>query len=817
MAARALGGYPVVIEGAAEDQAVRALLEENGLTAAWIGLTDRVEEGLYIWATGAPLDYTNWLPDEPNQFFETEDCVVYEIVSEDLAGWNDTRCSGEESDTFTQTVIEIPEPGNDVVFANLPQDNQVCLASEPFSATGYECSPVDGTGQSATATAVADVDGDGALDLLYTTRRQVNFVCLADGLGGYADCVAIMGEALDTIASTDLLVADFTLDGLPDVVFANDDDADGALNRACVNVSSPGEVAFECEDADPNVARRSFSVTAADFNGDGLLDVAFANEGINSVCFQGVDDCMDVDMGQTQKGRGAAAGDFDGNGTQDLVFTNYGETDRLCLNFGLGEDDDGWDCSDLNADTDLTFEVEAGDLDGDGDLDLALAINGSSEVCTNDGFAAFTCATIGASEDTSTRDVGISDLDNDGDRDLVFANYLAASEVCLQGEDGSFACTNLPSPADGTTGLAIAELGAATGAAPAETETIAEDIPSPGQTAQLPNGDLLVTSPETGDITRVTPDGTKSTYASGAGTPSGVAYSVDYTSVFTSDEAAGTITQRNTDTGVQINVFDGYDRPGAIAFIDVGQATDRLATLLVTERGSGQVSFLKQNFDRGALITGLTDPTGLTVTDAGQILVVDGTNVLEYNQDGTPAARRRAHDLISDLDRPTSIAVRENGEILVAVRNRVRSFAPDGEPRGTFANTPGVTNLTVLRGGQVLASQPREDRVLAIRAEGTPPVAVEDEVTAGAALAVSAVAPNPTTGRAQFEVAVEAPTEVRAVVYDALGREVAVAHDGPVAHSAEVSVDAAGLAPGVYVVRVTGAGAAEARTFTVVR
>ena len=94
----------------------------------------------------------------------------------------------------------------------------------------------------------------------------------------------------------------------------------------------------------------------------------------------------------------------------------------------------------------------------------------------------------------------------------------------------------------------------------------------------------------------------------------------------------------------------------------------------------------------------------------------------------------------------------------------------------------------------------------ATQTEGTP-----------AALAVSAVAPNPTASRAALAVTVGAPGEVRAAVYDALGREVAVLWDGPAAGRVALAVEAGALAPGVYVVRVTSPAGAASRTLTVVR
>ena len=95
-------------------------------------------------------------------------------------------------------------------------------------------------------------------------------------------------------------------------------------------------------------------------------------------------------------------------------------------------------------------------------------------------------------------------------------------------------------------------------------------------------------------------------------------------------------------------------------------------------------------------------------------------------------------------------------------------------------------------------------------------------VTAGedgaeAAFALSAARPNPASGRASMTLTLDRPQHVRAVLVDALGRTVAVLHDGEAAGVVSLAVDAGGLAPGVYVVRVPGAAATATRRITVAR
>ena len=59
----------------------------------WIGLTDRLVEGDFVWeSTGNSLDYANWNPGEPNgKIYSEEDCIHIELDSQDRR-WNDRNC-----------------------------------------------------------------------------------------------------------------------------------------------------------------------------------------------------------------------------------------------------------------------------------------------------------------------------------------------------------------------------------------------------------------------------------------------------------------------------------------------------------------------------------------------------------------------------------------------------------------------------------------------------------------------------------------------------------------------------------------------------
>jgi len=83
-----VNGHLVTITSADENVFVEGIVPDN--TIVWIGFTDEVTEGTFLWVTGEPVIYTNWNGGEPNDAGSGEDYA--EFLSEPaFAGspWND--------------------------------------------------------------------------------------------------------------------------------------------------------------------------------------------------------------------------------------------------------------------------------------------------------------------------------------------------------------------------------------------------------------------------------------------------------------------------------------------------------------------------------------------------------------------------------------------------------------------------------------------------------------------------------------------------------------------------------------------------------
>lgn len=80
-------------------------------------------------------------------------------------------------------------------------------------------------------------------------------------------------------------------------------------------------------------------------------------------------------------------------------------------------------------------------------------------------------------------------------------------------------------------------------------------------------------------------------------------------------------------------------------------------------------------------------------------------------------------------------------------------------------------------------------------------VSAEDRVQPSYGNVLGAPYPNPSRGMVTLPVEAEASVQARVSVYDLLGREVEVVHEGPLFGGTDLRFDASDLAPGVYLVR----------------
>ena len=227
---------------------------------------------------------------------------------------------------------------------------------------------------------------------------------------------------------------DFNGDGKLDLAVANE----GSNNVSILLGKSDGT--FQAA-VDYGAGSNPSSVAVGDFRDDGKLDLVVANDGSDNVSillgngdgtFQAA-----VNYGVGSAPTSVAVGDFNGDGKLDLAVVN-----ELSNNFSilLGNGDGTFQAA-VNYGAGLSlFSVAVGDFNGDGKLDLAVASGGSDyvSVLLGNGDGTFKTAVqyVAGLEPIS---VAVADFNGDGKLDLAVANYESNNVSILLGKgDGTF-------------------------------------------------------------------------------------------------------------------------------------------------------------------------------------------------------------------------------------------------------------------------------------------------------------------------------------------------------------------------------------------
>ncbi len=273
--------------------------------------------------------------------------------------------------------------------------------------------------------AVGDFNGDGATDLAIANNGSNNVtVLLGNGSGGFAPAPG--SPFAVGAAPTTVVVADFNGDGIQDLAVLNQTNITLLLGN--------GSGGFTPAPASPISSLGATLMAAGDFNGDGFADLAVVDGSGNAFVLLG-DGAGGFSFNEQSASAGPsptaiAVGDFNGDGNADLAVTNGGTSGTVTVLLGNGTGGFTFAPSSPFAVGISPAAIALGDFNGDGILDLAIAGSQTVTVLRGNGDGSFTSA-FGTNVGGSSITVG--DFNGDGILDLALANQSGNNVIVLLG------------------------------------------------------------------------------------------------------------------------------------------------------------------------------------------------------------------------------------------------------------------------------------------------------------------------------------------------------------------------------------------------
>ncbi len=323
----------------------------------------------------------------------------------------------------------------------------------------------------ATQSVTGDFNGDGVPDLAVVNPCNSSYcgtgygsvaVLLGNGDGSFQNPVLY---ATGTFQPMSVAAGDFNEDGALDLVVASQCPSSASCGTGQVSVLlGNGDGTFQSPIPYSAGAGSSYFVAVGDFNEDGNLDLAVANQtsasSTVSILLGNGDGTFQAPVSYST-GAGSASfvavGDFNNDGAPDLAVANAGTQDSVSILLGNG--DGTFQAPAIYASGGaFAYSVAVGDLNGDGIPDLAVAngcatfsnltcsSTGSVGVLLGNGDGTFQPAVSYGSGGNEANSVAVADFDGDGILDLAVGNLSPATgnssagvlSLLLGNGDGTF-------------------------------------------------------------------------------------------------------------------------------------------------------------------------------------------------------------------------------------------------------------------------------------------------------------------------------------------------------------------------------------------
>lgn len=265
--------------------------------------------------------------------------------------------------TYSASLADMTRSGHlDMVLSNDEPDPKLVLVNDSkgnFTVGGTYGDPKWSTRNAA----VGDLNGDGYPDIAVANRGMTSFVCLNDGKLHF-DCRPLP----DSPSAATVAIADMDADGANDVIYACRDECQSVVYFNDGKGNFPRKEPW----GPPKSSTRAMAV--ADFNGDGRLDIAACHENLG--CFVYFNDGKGHFSEGVQFDKPAAvpysmiAADLNRDGRPEILVGYVEDPGVVYFNDGTGKKYQPVPFGDGKG---AIYGMAAADLDGDAWPDVAVA------------------------------------------------------------------------------------------------------------------------------------------------------------------------------------------------------------------------------------------------------------------------------------------------------------------------------------------------------------------------------------------------------------------------------------------------------------
>ncbi|MGE3175682.1 MAG: FG-GAP repeat domain-containing protein [Planctomycetota bacterium] len=357
------------------------------VTGTWVGDRILVNDGTGTFTAA-------WQPRLPAADLDVDSAVAADFDGDGdvlVPGWR--LCRNDGHGRFTATALSVTAAGNRLDAGDIDGDGDfdVLFDGAPTTAPGWLRN--DGGGNFSmralpapagpmSRVALLDVDRDGDLDVFLAYLGPQNRLLRNQGGGSFTDVTATALPVLDPEYTLDVVALDVDGDRAPDLVLTGYRNPFGGTPLLALwRNDGAGHFGDETATSLPAVTEYPTRLAAADFDGDGDVDLYFGKVGQDEVLWN------------------------DGSGVFAVAAP-----------------------SPLPPDTDAPITLLCADLDRDGRPDLLIPHGDGARLLHNDGGGAFSSAPTGTPTLAGVRLLRAFDADGDDDLDLlsVHTDGLAA-------------------------------------------------------------------------------------------------------------------------------------------------------------------------------------------------------------------------------------------------------------------------------------------------------------------------------------------------------------------------------------------------------